>query len=379
LQKTSFELQKTSFVILPLRMLHSPVTIPIAFVHGMLDGVRARGIPQDGFLHDAGIPAELMQQAGARVTVDQYVALFRLLGERQNDECLGFLSRPLKPGGFALTARSAIGAGTLGVAMRRIAKTFWLLQDDVEMQILREGQLVGVSLRFCDPEVERPVFLHTLLLRVYWRLLAWLAGGQLRASRFDFAFPCPPYVDGFAKIFPGPTHFDCNQSAFWFDATRMQEPVRRDDAALRAFLADAQANVVVPRRSEEATSAKVRSHLQRTQPEWPDLTTTAAALHLSAPTLQRRLGKEGTSFQSLKDELRRDCAIMRLNTSNVPLAALADELGFADSAAFQRAFKSWTGSAPGSYMQSAGRLAAVDAGSRIVDDFGHLNAMNDHR
>ena len=72
---------------------------------------------------------------------------------------------------------------------------------------------------------------------------------------------------------------------------------------------------------------------------------------MSASTVQRRLATEGTSFQALKDELRRDLAIVRLNTSQVALATLADELGFADSAAFQRAFKGWTGSAPGTYRR----------------------------
>ena len=95
----------------------------------------------------------------------------------------------------------------------------------------------------------------------------------------------------------------------------------------------------------------MRDLLQRTIPSWPDLGTAAKALHLSTSTLQRHLAMEGTSFQSLKDHLRRDLAIVRLNSSNVPLAALAQDLGFADSAAFQRAFKSWTGSAPGSYRQ----------------------------
>ncbi|MNL58315.1 HTH-type transcriptional regulator VirS [compost metagenome] len=98
----------------------------------------------------------------------------------------------------------------------------------------------------------------------------------------------------------------------------------------------------------------MRSHLQHAQPAWPDLVATAAALHVTVSTLQRRLALEGTSFQALKDELRRDTAIQRLSTSTVPLAELADELGFANSSAFQRAFKCWTGSAPGSYRRSGG-------------------------
>jgi len=67
--------------------------------------------------------------------------------------------------------------------------------------------------------------------------------------------------------------------------------------------------------------------------------------------LQKRLAADGTSYQALKDVLRRYLAIVRLHTSSVPLVALADELGFADSAAFQRAFKHWTGSAPGAYRR----------------------------
>ncbi len=199
--------------------------------------------------------------------------------------------------------------------------------------------------------VAQPILrhLHELLLRVFWRLLAWLAGGRLPAARFDFAFESPPYAGSYGKIFPAPLQFEQRQSAFWFDAALLQHPVRRDETALRAFLTDAQANVVLPRRADDVVSTRVRSHLQQAQPAWPDLAATADALHMAASTLQRRLAIDGTSFQALKDELRRDLAIVRLNTSTVPLTALAYDLGFADSAAFQRAFKRWTGSAPGAY------------------------------
>jgi AraC-like DNA-binding protein len=332
-------------------MQRPPVTIPIAFVHGMLSGVRARGLATDSFAVDAGIAPELLELPGARVGAAQYVALFRLLTSRLDDEMLGFLSRPLRRGSFALIARSALGAPTLAAATRRMARTLVLLQDDLALETVREGALAGWGIRFTDPSIPQPTFLHELLLRALWRLLAWLAGGQLPAARFDFAFASPPYTSGYARIFTAPLQFERPQSALWFEAGQLQRPVRRDEAALRAFLADAQAQIIVPRRGDREVGARVRSHLLQTRPQWPDLATTADAVHMSTATLKRRLAHEGTTFQALKDELRRDMAIQRLNTSTVPLATVAFELGFADAAAFQRAFKCWTGSAPGIYRR----------------------------
>jgi AraC-like DNA-binding protein len=330
-------------------LLLPPVTISIAFVHGMLSGVRAHGQPFEIFLADAGIDPQLLEQASARVTADQYVALFQSLTDRLDDDLLGFLSRPLRRGSFALLVRSAAGEDTLERAMRRTARTFGLLQTEVALELVQAGSLAEFTLRFADTSTARLIFLHELLLRIFWRLFAWLAGGKLPAVRFDFAFPSPSYASSYGKIFTAPLQFEQQQSGFWFDADRLSQPVRRDKAAVRAYLADARSNVIVPPRNDDLVSARVRRHLQRSQPSWPDLAATADALHMAPSTLQRRLAADGVSFQALKDALRRDLAIVRLNTTAVPLAALADELGFADSAAFQRAFKSWTGSAPGAY------------------------------
>ncbi len=336
----------------------APVTVPVALVHGMLAGVQARGEPIDGFLHDAGIARAPLTHPAARVTATQYVALFRVLIEQREDECLGFLARPLKPGSFALVARAALNARDLDTAIRRVARTFSLLQDDVTLEHRRDGALAGLALRFHEAATGRPVFLHEMLVRVFWRLLAWLAGGRLPIARFDFAFDNPPHAASYGKIFPSDLEFGRELTTFWFDAAWLQAPIRRDEAALRHFLAHAQANIIVPRSGNDLVSARVRTHLQGARPAWPDLAETAGALHMSTATLQRRLALEGASFQSLKDALRRDLAIERLNTSAVPLAELAQELGFTDSAAFQRAFKGWTGSAPGAYRRRGG---ATDA------------------
>jgi AraC-like DNA-binding protein len=328
-----------------------PVTIPVAFVQGLLSGVAGRGEDCAVYLGDAGIAPELLAEPGTRVTAEQYVALFRSLNDRRGDTVLGFLSRPLRRGSFAIIVRAGVSATTLAVAMRRATHAFNLLQDDLAIVPVREAALAGWALRFSDPARHWPNFLHELLLRVFWRLLAWLAGGRLPVARFDFAFPSPNYASAYGTIFPASLRFDCAESALWFEARELEAPVRRDESAVREFLVNSQANVIVPRADGEAVSTRLRGLLLQAQPQWPALADCAQALHLSSATLQRHLAREGVSFQALKDELRRDLAIHRLNTSRVSLTALASELGFADCASFQRAFKKWTGSAPGPYRR----------------------------
>jgi AraC-like DNA-binding protein len=352
---TSNELQNPS-IEFPPRMLKPPDTISIEFVRGMLSGVGYPEHPPLDWLEEAGIPPDLLNQSAARVTADQYVALFQLVMDKRDDEFLGFLSRQMRRGTFALLVRCTLGATTLEQALRRLRSTFSLLQDDIELTHVREADLFGLRLGFRSADAARNTFLHELVLRVFWRLIAWLHGGRLKASGFDLAFPAPAHVAEYAKVFPGSVRFDQTHTTMWFDAASLDAPMLRDERAAAKFLAQAPGIVIIPQRSEHAASARVRAHLQTSRPTWPDLATTADALHLSTSTLQRHLAAEGLNFQAVKDQLRLDVAIVRLNTSAIPLTTLALELGFADSPAFQRAFKNWTGSAPGTYRRSRGEV-----------------------
>lgn len=328
-----------------------PISISMSFVRAMLSCVESRGLQVDSLLRDAGIDVDLLHEVSARVTGEQYATLFALLVIRLDDDGLAFFSRPLPRGSFVLIVRAALGAPSLERAMKRMARTFRLLQDDVELVTVREGQLAGWELRFKKKEGPRPNFIHELLLRIFWLTLAWLVGGRLDSARFDLEFERPEYANSYRMVLPGELRFSQPQSALWFEAHALTAPIRRDEAALRTYIANIQWNIMLPPSRNEDVSTRVRLHLQDTVPTWPDRTATSQALHMSVSKLQRHLVAEQTNFQALKDELRRDMAINRMTTSNVSLVALATELGFSDSAAFQRAFKVWTGSAPGAYRR----------------------------
>lgn len=72
----------------------------------------------------------------------------------------------------------------------------------------------------------------------------------------------------------------------------------------------------------------------------------AERLGFNRQTLYRRLRAEGTTFDDLLRTKRRQLAIRYLGVERVPVKVAAWRLGFSDPAAFSRAFKRWTGTAP---------------------------------
>ena len=85
---------------------------------------------------------------------------------------------------------------------------------------------------------------------------------------------------------------------------------------------------------------------------FPAFENISQALNMSAPTLRRRLKREGTNYQQLKDGCRREAAIAYLSRPELSISAVAALMGFTDPSAFHRSFKKWTGLPPGPISQA---------------------------
>ncbi|HSO34361.1 MAG TPA: helix-turn-helix domain-containing protein [Labilithrix sp.] len=96
---------------------------------------------------------------------------------------------------------------------------------------------------------------------------------------------------------------------------------------------------VVAKRIEDALTAD------------PSTEAIAAALQMSARTLQRRLEDEGTRFSVVLELARERVARRLLADRALPLGEVAYQVGFADLASFSRAFKRWTGLPPGAFRR----------------------------
>lgn len=78
----------------------------------------------------------------------------------------------------------------------------------------------------------------------------------------------------------------------------------------------------------------------------------ARALRVSPRTLQRQLGHEQARFSEVLDGVRETLARRLVADPSRSIPEIAERLGFADAATFGRAFKRWTGRAPGAFRRA---------------------------
>jgi AraC-like DNA-binding protein len=89
--------------------------------------------------------------------------------------------------------------------------------------------------------------------------------------------------------------------------------------------------------------------LRASEPPLPDLGDVAFKLNVSQRTLNRRLRAENTSFRQLKSQALARWAKQYLRETEHSVEAIAEELGYTDTANFRRAFRKSEGCSPIEY------------------------------
>lgn len=321
-------------------------TVSMHFVRAALANVAASA--HSRLLSDSGIAEELLRAPQARVTADAFAALWLGVARELDDEFFGLDRRRMKVGTFGLLCRAALHGADLGHALQRLVHGFAVVFDDITASVVvaqRRAQL-RIDNRIAEAESRR--FADETLLVMLHGVLCWLAGRRLPVQSVAFAHPRPAHADEYRTMFCQQLQFDAPATAMCFDARLLKAAVVQSEATLRPFLQAAPRSVFLKYRNPDGWSARLRARLRsgldhRSLPGFHDV---AREWHVAPTTLRRRLQAEGATFQSIKDDLRRDTAIHMLAAGGLSVNAIAAELGFREPSAFRRAFRQWTGVQP---------------------------------
>ena len=175
--------------------------------------------------------------------------------------------------------------------------------------------------------------------------------------RVELPYPTPASPASRAehdRIFGCELVFGTERITYVRDTAVVRRPLAQGDAELRRQMEARAEKLAAARASEHALVRDVHGLIARRLADGVlDLESAAKHLEMSPRVLARRLAEHGTTFSKILDDARREMALSYLQDRSFSLLDIAYLLGFSEQSAFQRAFKRWTGKAPGEYRRRA--------------------------
>ena len=314
----------------------------------------SKGLDAPRLLQDAGIPGEVIGSASARVANEKLAVLLESIWDELQDEAMGLGESIIPRGAFFMMGKLAINEPNLHKALHVSARYYGMITTAYRVELEVTGPTALLKFTRPAPELDPCHLFGEITLLAWHRFFSWLITENIALKDVFFDYSTPAHVAEYAYLFPGRHRFNTGFHGFSFSSSYLDKDISKTQAALKAFIKNCPCILFDQPQTDFSVSYELKKELKKTMANgFPLIDDAAEHMHMTKRTLIRKLSEEGTSYQELKDMVRRDRAIYLLTEQNLALGDIANAVGFSDPAVFARAFKSWTGVPPSDYRSSA--------------------------
>ena len=313
------------------------------------------GFDRQACLKGTGILLSQLEQADARMSLQQELGFYRNTLELSGDRSIGLrLGEPYIPQRYGLFGYAMLSAATfrhaltLAESFGRLTFSFFTLKFGVS------GKQAWFSM------TEPPPFEQDLV-DVY-------LDRDLSAARVDFSavlgeqFPLQAVYlahDGHGReqcyrdYFGGEVNFSASEGKFLFSSAILDNPLPQSDPeSSRHFQQQCQL-LIAQLTAQSHFIDDVRMLVLARPGYFPDIEYVAEKMEMSTRTLRRRLKEQGSTYRELLDEVRFGLARQYLAKTNLPMDEICTLLGYSESGNFSHAFRRWSGQSPSDWRQGA--------------------------
>ncbi len=242
-----------------------------------------------------------------------------------------------------------LAAPNLGTAIRRAQQImpFHSTGENVSLEV--HGNRATYSYRFSLPEHRAYPDIAFSTIGEFLNLFHYFLGTTTRPERILLDIPCPPQGALAGDIFDCPVKWNSRRLGVEFAASLLARPRRASLPGSQVTFEDVAREFA--NGPPESFTGRVRGIL-RLQLQESEISIERAAqnLDVGVRSLQRRLGKENTSFRELGNLVRLNRAMELMRLRQYSIAEISSFLGYSSSNNFSRAFKTHTGLAPTGFM-----------------------------
>lgn len=285
---------------------------------------------------------ELVGDDDARISPAQFCVAWAELVRATKPEIALALADAMPPGAFGIVEYVCRSAPTVREALLQWVRYLNLLDDAVVVGLVVEGDRAYLRV---EVESEAPApGAHELCFALVAQRVKQFSAVPFRVSSVEFVHRNDPAV--YRAWFDAPVTFGAPINQLVFPAAALDATLVSSDPALLAILTRTAEALLRDRPADaslETQIARVLREVLRTNEGNVELV--AKRLGMTSRSLQRRLKEENTSFNAVRERVRRELT-ERYLAEKLSISEISFLVGFSEPSAFFRAFKRWTGMTP---------------------------------
>jgi AraC-like DNA-binding protein len=330
-------------------------TVASDYLRLLATGAEARGVDMAPIWRDTKIDPAVLGVRGARLGWAVVQRVWEQVTARIGDPLFGLQLAAAIPFGAAnLIDYLVLSSPDIGAALGKLARYSALINEADRMTVVARDD--RASMRF---QISGSLSHHTeMVVALFARRARELFGPSWSLTHVSFAHAAQGPLESYEEVLKVPTYFDCPVTEAVFPRELLALPMAGADATLNANLT-AQAEELLAAIKPPQAEASFVAMIERTLKDGlakGDLTLMRLAnqMGLSVRTVQRRLRAAGLTHRELVRGLRHKLARQSLDAP-ISQGQIARSLGYSGTGAFQRAFKRWSGIAPGQLREHRAR------------------------
>jgi AraC-like DNA-binding protein len=328
------------------------LSISVYFARAVLKHAVDHGLEPIHLLRRNRISPRLIMEDNTLISMERFADLQVSTMLAMDDETLGYASRPLPVGTWAMMCHAVISSETLGQALSRYCRFFQLFRLNLSIVMEEADDTVVLRLEQDTAQKTPEPYLAELMLFNCHRFASWLVQEHLPLQKVTLTSNAMTDTTAYRHMFlANPVEFEQEHSALILSSALLEKRVTQNETSLRHFLRHPALIMLTQSYSSASWTYNVRDIVRRRLRDVPELNDVAKTLEVHPQTLRRRLSSEGTTFKDIKNQVRRDTALHFLGKQGLSIEEIAHRAGFSESSAFIRAFKGWTGVTPYTYRK----------------------------
>jgi AraC-like DNA-binding protein len=311
-----------------------------------------QGFTKQQIYQNDGLTEAMLEPERPAVEIDRIAAFFENAAQLSNDDLLGFTrgqNREMRRAGLIYFIGTS--SPTVLDLLKNLERYRRIFSDAIEIscETLETDGVLTWHFRVPD-YVRRRQFVEFAATGLI-NMLRKATNRELMPEQVTFRHARNENTAAFDEYFGCKVHFGDQENSYTFRAVDLDMPLATADSELYKVLKNCCEHALQIKARDTPTLIIEVERLisDRLTVGEATLEDVARALGMSPRTLSRRLARDGTTFFSILEDLRKSLAENYLHEKDLVLAEIAFLLGYSGLSSFSDAFKRWTGTTPGQY------------------------------